>query len=982
MDQQNKEKPSPWQHFHGPNLGYVNQLYEQFRANPDSVSEELKAMFVNWGAPPVSNIAPASAAPSARTASIGNISADSILSDLTILKKVVAASELVQNIRHYGHLAAQIDPIRPGIPVEEEDQHVRLMDPQSFGLSDNDLQAIPAEIIWPDAPQGVSTAKDAINHLRRVYTTSLAFEFSHVHDDEERAWLNRMVESDDIKRPLSIEERISLLTRLTEVEEFERFLHRTFVGQKRFSIEGLDVLVPMIDEIIHDGVNNGARNVMIGMAHRGRLNVLAHVLGKPYEAIFSEFHRSPDKELVPSEGSMGINYGWTGDVKYHLGADRILQENGVLEAQLTLANNPSHLEFVNPVVEGFTRAAQEDRNKPGLPPQDIKRAFAILVHGDAAFPGEGIVPETLNLSRLHGYHTGGTIHIIANNRLGFTTESHDGRSTRYSSDLAKGFEIPIVHVNAEDPEACLAAANLAYLYRAKFHKDFLIDLLGYRRYGHNEADDPEATQPQMYTEIHKHLGAGKIYAKQLISAALISEQQSAEIEKTVQEKLQSALDKLKAGEVKDSNDQARQKANTGPIPDVETAVSVETLREINEDLLKWPEEFKIYPKLEKILKRRAQIFSNDNGEGQIDWATAETLALATILADGRPIRMTGQDIERGTFAHRHLVLHDTANGKTYTPLLSLPQARASFAIHNSPLSEGAVMGFEYGYDVFATEALVMWEAQFGDFANAAQVIIDQFIAAGRAKWGQKSDLVLLLPHGYEGQGPEHSSGRLERFLQSAAEDNWIVANLSSAAQYFHILRRQAALCGTDAARPLVIMTPKSLIRNVRAFSSASQFYAGQFQPILEQPGLGKQPKRVERLILCSGKVSLDLEAALDATKDSDANDWLHIARVEQLYPFPKEELKQVISRFKSLREIVWLQEEPKNMGSWNYIEPRIREILPTKATLRYVGRPDRSSPAGGFPDVHRIEQDQIVSAALKREKTLQVEAVNAGGVNQ
>jgi 2-oxoglutarate dehydrogenase E1 component len=771
-----------------------------------------------------------------------------------------------------------------------------------------------------------------------------------------------MVESGEIERTLSKHEKVELLNRLTEVEGFEKFLHKTFVGQKRFSIEGVDMLVPMLDDIVRSSVADGARNVMIGMAHRGRLNVLAHVLGKPYEAIFSEFHHSPNKDLIPSEGSKGINYGWSGDVKYHLGADRDIDDN-TAHAHITMANNPSHLEFVNPVVEGYARAAQDDRSEPGAPKQDVSKSLAILIHGDAAFPGEGVVAETLNLSRLRGYQTGGTVHIIANNLLGFTTESADDRSTKYASDLAKGFEIPIVHVNADDPEACLAAIDLAYQYRRRFQKDFLIDLVGYRRFGHQEVDDPVATQPVLYEKINNHPTVRAIYAEKLASEGIVSSEQAEQMDKDIHQKFQDVYDEIRSKEKGEIEEVEPPSIVKNGLAKIVTAVPLEQLRQINTDLLNWPEGFNVYSKLKRILKRRETAL--DEG-GKVDWATAETLAFATVLADGTPIRLTGQDSERGTFAQRHLVLHDEKTGESYSPLHTIPQAKASFAIHNSPLSEASVIGFEYGYDVVASDALVIWEAQYGDFANAGQVMFDQFIAAGRAKWGQKSDLVLLLPHGYEGQGPEHSSGRMERYLQLAAEHNWSVANVTSAAQYFHILRRQAAIVGKDQARPLVIMTPKSLIRNSHVASTPTELSEGKFQTVLEQPGLGEKPNQVERLILCSGKIAIELEEAIE--KEDESYDWLHIVRVEQLYPFPKDRIREIIERFNNLREVVWVQEEPKNMGAWEYMESFIPSVVSDGVAIRYLGRPRRSSPATGEPDIHKKEQERIVTGALKKGK--------------
>jgi 2-oxoglutarate dehydrogenase E1 component len=943
----NVNQENPWQRFHGHNLGYVMEQYEQYENNPDAVPNELRAYFDEWGAPSFEEFKFDEGASKGSTMAVSNTGN---------IEKAVKAAQLVENIRSYGHLAAAI------YPLEEKAEDIPLLDPEDSQLTAADLETIPSNVIWANAPEDVRTGLDAIKRLKEIYTKSLAYEFSHVHDREERTWLNQKVESDSLNPSLSKEEQVALLTRLTEVEGFEQFLHRTFVGQKRFSIEGVDALVPMLDQIVLEGVHDGARNIMIGMAHRGRLNVLAHVLGKPYSAIFSEFHHSPNKELVPSEGSRGINYGWTGDVKYHLGADRSVEESTEVQARLTLANNPSHLEFVDPVVAGFTRAAQEDRSKAGYPVQDVTKSFGIVIHGDAAFPGEGIVAETLNLSQLQGYKTGGTIHIIANNQLGFTTNSCDSRSTKYASDLAKGFEIPIVHVNADDPEACLAAVKLACEYRKRFKKDFLIDLIGYRRFGHNEMDDPAVTQPGLYSKVRNHPTVRALYGKKLQAKGIMTAEEIEKINKDVQDKLQTEYEKVSstnhAGEL---TEVSVPETIANGIPSIPTDVPFETLRDLNHELLKWPEGFHVYPKLDRILKRRENAFEDG---GKVEWAQAEALAFATILSEGIPIRLTGQDSERGTFAQRHLVLHDTETGKTFSPLHKLPQARASFAIHNSPLSEASVVGFEYGYNVFAPETLVLWEAQYGDFANTAQVIFDQFLSAGRAKWGQKSGLVLLLPHGYEGQGPEHSSGRMERFLQLAAENNWTVANLTSAAQYFHILRRQAAILGKEEVRPLVIMTPKSLLRNTLTASPHLALSEERFQAVLEQPNLGGKQSKVERVILSSGKMAIDLAAEIELVKGYQNTDWLHILRVEELYPFPKQQIESIIQRYDHLKEVVWVQEEPKNMGAWHYIESKLREVVPDHVTVNYIGRPERSSPAGGDPNIHKKEQERILHEAL------------------
>lgn len=945
MGNETSNRGEPWQGFLGPNYGYVLEQYELYEEQSDLVDPELKELFDYWGAPPLNESEQVQQAEYAQAAPSANTS------------KIASAIKLAENIRAYGHLYASIKPL------ESEKKDPVLLHLEDYNLTQEDLKSIPVDILCTNAPSHVKNGLDAINYLTDVYTKTIAFEFHHVHNMEENKWLTDMVESGAIFQPLSNEKRTSILKRLTEVEGFEQFLHRTFVGQKRFSIEGVDMLIPLVDELIARSVETSPKTVNIGMAHRGRLNVLAHVLGKPYEMIFAEFQHAPNKELVPSEGSIGINYGWTGDVKYHLGADKQIKAENTVRARLTLASNPSHLEFVNPVVEGFTRAAQDERDVNGYPKQDVKKSFAILIHGDAAFPGEGIVQETLNLNQLTGYQTGGTIHIIANNMIGFTTESVDSRSTKYASDLAKGFEIPIVHVNADDPEACLAAAYFAYEYRRRFNKDFLIDLIGYRRFGHNEMDEPSVTQPKMYEIVTKRPTVRAMYAKQLEEQNVIQSGQADQINEELQAKLKAAYEKVPPKAEKQHRIMEMPQAVFKGISDIDTSVTKEELFEVNQELVKYPEGFNVFPKLDRILSKRAKAFEENES---VDWSLGEAFAFATILRDGTPIRITGQDSERGTFAHRHLVLHDHKTGDVYSPLHAMKNVSASFDIRNSPLSEGSVLGFEYGYNVFAPETLVLWEAQFGDFANAGQVIIDQFIAAGRAKWGQKSGMVLLLPHGHEGQGPEHSSARLERYLQLAGENNWTIANVTSAAQYFHLLRRQAAILQREEVRPLVVMTPKSLLRNAFSVSNLEEFTKGSFRLVVEQPGLGKKEAAVERIVLCSGKISSELTERLN--KAEDDKDWLHVLRLEQIYPFPRRVIAEIFARYKNLKEIVWLQEEPENMGAWNYVEDRLREVAPEGATVDYIGRTRRSSPAEGDPTVHRQEQERILQDALTKNE--------------
>ncbi|HLZ25414.1 MAG TPA: 2-oxoglutarate dehydrogenase E1 component [Ktedonobacterales bacterium] len=962
-----------WDVFYGPNAGYALDLYDRYRRDPSTVDAATRAFFEQSPPPPdilalLDGAAEKSAesatrsSPSAPALSHSRFPAESATSapslpieekpaarfDSFDIARIVVAARLARGIREYGHLAARLDPLGtppPGDPMLVAATH---------GLTEADLQALPASIVWQDAGPEAGSCYDAINRLRAMYCGSLGYDFDHVQDFDERAWLRDAVESGAYAPTLSSNDQRDLLSRLTEVEEFEHFLHTTFQGQKRFSIEGCDMLVPMLDETIHEAAANGTREVLIGMAHRGRLNVLAHILGKPYVKIFSEFHSAPNKELVPSEGSTGINYGWTGDVKYHLGGRNIVRESALTQVQVTMAHNPSHLEFVNPVVEGFTRAAQDDRQAPGAPSQDVRRALALTIHGDAAFPGEGVVAETLNLSRLSGYFTGGTIHIIANNQIGFTTGPREGRSTLYAGDLAKGFEIPIIHVNADDPEACLTAVRIASAYQQRFAKDFLVDLIGYRRWGHNEGDEPAFTQPVLYAAIATHPTVRTLYARRLETAGVVTAEDAEAMRREVQAHLKQAQEALF------HHDDVESLPPLEDAPDLttlDTRVPAQTLRALNDALLTRPDGFAANPKLDRLLQRRRERIEADGG---IEWAHAESLAFASILADGTPIRMSGQDTERGTFSQRHLILHDLTTGAGYTPLQALPQARAAFAVYNSPLSEAAVLAFEYGYSVHAPGALVLWEAQFGDFANAGQVVIDQFIVAARAKWRLHPALVLLLPHGYEGQGPEHSSGRVERYLQLAGEDNLRVANCTTAAQYFHLLRIQAATLKT-APRPLVIMTPKSLLRHPLAASSLGDLAEGGFASVLDDAHAANHRDRVKRLILCSGKVAIDLAAV--AKDHADARESIAVARVELLYPFPAIQIERVLSGYPNLRDVVWLQEEPRNMGAWSYIAPRLKPLLPSAASLRYIGRPERASTAEGLAEVHTQEQARILEEA-------------------
>lgn len=945
-----ESKESFWSTFHGPNMGYIEEQYERYQEDETTVDASLKKLFEKHGAPVESK----------RTTEHTGEGAGPSAQDITT---VSAALKLVEAVRRDGHLAADIYAVGGFDRPDAE-----LLEPETYGTSKEELEQLPAEWVWPEANVRLENAWQAIQTLKERYAGTLSFEYEHVHNENERSWLRDRVESGSFNVNLSNEERKQLLYRLIEVENFEHFLAKTFVAQKRFSIEGLDVMVPMLDNMVQGAAGDHIQHVMMGMAHRGRLNVLAHVLGKPYEKIFSEFSHSPEKELMPSEGSQGINYGWTGDVKYHFGAKREVK-NGDDEhsTRVTLSHNPSHLEFVNPVVQGFTRAAQDHREEPGNSVIDEDAALGVLIHGDAAFIGEGVVAETLNLSDLEGYRSGGTIHIIANNLVGFTTNRKDGRSTRYASDLAKGFEIPIMHVNADDPEACLSAMALAYEYRQKFHKDVLIDLVGYRRFGHNEMDEPRATQPRLYNEIDAHPSVANVYGERLLKQEVIQDGELDEYKDKVTSNLSDIYNNMKEEETHEPDVQSRPQGVERSLQEFDTVVGLDRLKALNEQMLKRPEGFNGFKKLEKILQKRKDMLEEGN---KVDWATAEALAFASILEEGQPIRVTGQDTQRGTFAHRHMVLHDVETGETYCPLHGIEQAKASFDIFNSPLSEAGVLGFEYGYSVHSQETLVIWEAQFGDFANAGQVIFDQFVSSGRAKWNEQSNMVFLLPHGYEGQGPEHSSARLERFLQLAAENNWTVANVTSAAQYFHLLRRQSAISCKEEERPLVLMTPKSLLRNQRVASASDEFTESGFHTIVRQPGLTKDKKKekekVETLLLGSGKIMVDIEDRTE--KEERAFEKIDAVRVEQLYPFPEHTLKEIMNDYPNLKELVWVQEEPQNMGSWYFVEGILYNLLEEGQIHRYVGRPHRASPSVGEPNIHKTEQNRIIQEALQISK--------------
>ena len=866
------------------------------------------------------------------------------------LKAVAAAMALVKAYRYFGHRAARLDPLG------SEPEGDPALEPEPLGLTQESMAQLPADLLRIYVPG--ETLAEALPHLRETYTGTIAYEVEHIGSHTERVWLRQVIESGEHRRPLEQEDQVALLERLVSVEGLERFLHRAYLGQKRFSIEGTDAMVPMLDVILGDAADRGARRVVIGMAHRGRLNVLAHVVGVSYEAILSEFEAGRAGVEAPTSPRGGSD-----DVKYHLGAEGSYLAADDAEVRIVLSPNPSHLEAVNPVIEGRTRADQSDRSGPVVR-IDHATTLPILIHGDAAFAAQGVVAETLNLARLEGYATGGTIHLIANNQVGFTTGPREGRSTDYSSDLAKGFDVPIIHVNADDPEACLAAARLAMMYREAFGHDVVIDLVGYRRFGHNEGDEPAYTQPAMYATIEKHPSAREQYQARLVEAGVIEADAAEALVAGVQKDLADRQTALRArppegeqgiGRGLDRGSEALPPEEFG---EPETAVQMATLRELNAALGAVPEGFTVHPKLTKQLKRRAAALDEPK-QPSVDWAHAELLAFASLLRQGTPVRLTGQDTVRGTFSQRHAALFDASDGRAHVPLQHLPGAAASFELHNSPLSEYACLGFEYGYAVTARDALVLWEAQYGDFVNGAEIIIDQFLVSGLAKWRQTSRLSLLLPHGYEGSGPEHSSARLERFLALGAEGNIRVIYPTTPAQYFHLLRRQAL---HPDPRPLVVMTPKSLLRLPLATSRPADLANGAFRSVLDDPRFGSAAKaaKARRLILCSGKVYYDL---ISSEEFGDASD-VAIARVERLYPFPAEDLQALIDRYSKIESFAWVQEEPRNMGARKFVLPRIRHLVPYKIPLGDISRPERSRPAEGYPAAHAVEQARIVREAL------------------
>ncbi|MFZ0128043.1 MAG: multifunctional oxoglutarate decarboxylase/oxoglutarate dehydrogenase thiamine pyrophosphate-binding subunit/dihydrolipoyllysine-residue succinyltransferase subunit [Candidatus Dormiibacterota bacterium] len=931
----------------GEFLGRVEALLDGADGFYDAVFSSLGQIMPELEAGPVRSASPAAPAPAPGPT-------PGTAPDRVLLAAMQAATSLVKAHRTHGHLGAHLDPL--GSPPIGDPA----MDPSTYGLTQDLMEQIPADLLRVYVP-GRNLA-EVLPNLRRTYCSTIAFEIEHISSHEQRVWLREHIESGKYRPSLTVEDRLRILERLTKVDAMERYQRAAFLGQHTFSLEGLDALVPMLETLLTLVADDGIGEVVMGMPHRGRLAVVAHVANHSYESILNAFELASARRAIRRFQS-------TGDVKYHMGATGTYHtENGKV-ILVRLLPNPSHLEAIDPVVEGWSRAAQTQRRATTLH-LDPMAALPVLIHGDAAFAGQGIVQEVLNLQSLPGYTTGGTVHFIADNQVGFTTDPQEGRSTRYASDLAKGFDIPIVHVNADDVEACLAAITFAYDYRRAYRRDVMVHLIGYRRFGHNEGDEPAYTQPLMYLKIRQHPTVREIFAAKLVADGLIRPEEAEAQSKAMYQRLADAHKKVKenlAAELDDlTHEQVIEEADD---PMLRTAVPGRLLASLNDQLLTFPKHFTPNTKLLRQMDRRKTAML----EGVIDWGTAEALAFASLITQGHPIRLTGQDTVRGTFSHRHLAFHDERTGEIFIPMQHLTDAQATFEVLNSPLSEVGCLGFEYGYSAADPETLVIWEAQYGDFFNNAEMIVDQFVSSARAKWGQHSRLTMLLPHGYEGSGPEHSSARIERFLQLCANDNMRLVNCTTSAQYFHLMRSQGLL---NDPRPLIVFTPKSLLRLKEATSKLSELSTGRFQPVIDDPTGSERRDEVRSLLLCSGRIYYELSLAPQRVESRD----VAIARVEQLYPLPIEAILELVASYPKLERLYWVQEEPQNMGAWGSLERALGLARPSSIQWDYIGRPRRASPSEGYAGSHQLEQERIVTEAFstsRRDRNASLAAVPA-----
>lgn len=921
----------------GINAGFIEEQYLRYLENPQYVDPLWRAYFAAQGVGPTNGALLENASVSKGARSSGDTPQLHVAAGSVAAYAQSQVANLVNQYRARGHLYAQINPLKEASSQRDD------LAPSLFGLTDADLDR-PFSTGDLDGHPSTLTLREIIASLEETYCRSIGVEFVEIEDHEQRRWLRQRMEETRNRLSLTKEEQLRVLQMLTEAEVLEQFIHRSFVGAKRFSLEGGESLIPMLDQMIDAAAEHGVEEIVLGMAHRGRLNVLCNILGKNVRELFAAFD---DKHPELHLGS--------GDVKYHHGnsSDRVTKSGRMMH--LTMAVNPSHLEFVNPVVEGRTRAKQDRRND-----SQRKKVIPLLIHGDAAFMGQGIVSETLNLANLDGYTTGGTIHVVINNQIGFTTNPSDSRSSRYATDIARMLKVPVFHVNGEDLEAVVWITRLAVAFRQRFGKDVVIDMYCYRKWGHNEGDEPRFTQPLMYATIDHRPSVREVYVQHLLSLGQITAEQADKIRHASHDALAQARaetqqkDFAKLPEAMGGVWKSYHGGLDSSFPEVSTTVPQEQLVSLAHQITSFPSDFEPHPRVGDIIHKRRQAV--DAGTG-LDWGTCEGLAFASLLASGNSIRISGQDSRRGTFAHRHAVLRDHRNGHTYTPLSSILAPKTRFEVIDSALSEQGVMGFDYGYSLDSPDALVIWEAQFGDFANGAQVIIDQFLAAAEDKWRRLSGLVLLLPHGYEGQGPEHSSARLERFLQLSAEDNIQVCQPTSGAQMFHLLRRQVL---RSLRKPLVVMTPKSLLRAATAASSLQDLATGRFQRVIPDTHL-TDPTAIQRILLCSGKVYYDLHAR---QQEQNAKD-IAILRLEQLYPL-NSEIENALAPFADGTPLVWVQDEPENMGGWRYILDTLPRRIGNRLPLSCVARPESASPATGSQASHKLEQTMLIDAAFKR----------------
>ncbi|MEI8233555.1 MAG: 2-oxoglutarate dehydrogenase E1 component [Verrucomicrobiota bacterium] len=920
------------------NAGLLEETYERWKRDPASVDANWSAFFEGFelGASPALEPGPAGALLKTAPEEAGALPPIPAIPagmrpELPLQTRV---DGLVYAYRTLGHTIARLDPLRAERPEQP------LLSLRELGFSEKDLDLVVASKFFRGGEQ--MRLREMIDALRGIYCGAVGVEFMHIQNGRVRNWIRDLLESRPLEQKLSAETQKAILRELLEAESFEHFLHTRYVGQKRFSLEGAESLMVILQTLLEESPGHGVEEIVMGMAHRGRLTVLANFLKKSLRVIFSEFSENYLPELVCGDG----------DVKYHLGYQSTRATRGGKEVEIRLSSNPSHLEAGDPVVIGMARARQRVRGDT----EERAKVLPLLIHGDAAFAGQGIVAEVLNFSQLPGYKVGGTLHVIVNNQIGFTTLPSDARSSAYATDVAKMIEAPVFHVNGDDPLAVWFVTQLAFTFRQQFHRDAVVDMLCYRRYGHNEGDEPNFTQPDLYALIDKHPSVGKLFARRLADTGVLSAQEADALDDEYEKKLETTLEEVRKAAAEPVSALSESTAVFQPPyahDPVETGVPKAQLDRVVAALTRVPEGFHVLPKLQRLLlDRRAKAHA---AGGPYDWAFGEALAFGSLLLEGTPVRLSGQDSQRGTFSQRHAVLYDAQTRAPYTSLQHVDPQQARLCIYNSLLSEAAVLGFDYGYSLNFPTMLCLWEAQFGDFANGAQVIIDQFIASAESKWQRPSGIVLLLPHGYEGQGPEHSSARIERFLQLCAEENLQVADPTTPAQYFHLLRRQMK---RPFRKPLIVFTPKSLLRAEACVSTVEDFTQGRFHEILPGPLLGK-PEEVNRIVFCTGKVYYDLLAHREAQGRSDTA----LIRIEQLYPLHTTALKEAVARFPQAERFVWCQEEPQNMGTWTFIAPRLGGLFNTK--IAYAGRGEAASPAVGALALHRMEQKQLVEDAFQ-----------------